>query len=690
MPQTVPKEGTLSATERHPSWRTSTLILVSISLSIGWGVRGNFGHEYGAMLPGVLAGIAACLMSGREDWRQRVAFFGFFGALGWGFGGSFSYMKVVGYTHSGHLPSVLFGFFGLFLGSFLWAAIGGACTAYAAVEDKVRITDLFRPLRWVLVAWAAFYFFWDQVMNLEPIIQFTGGRVAVVVEKGFAREMRQNDPFYWLDTDWLQALFALAAICAFDLWNRRSRDIALLPLYAGSVGFAGWAAQWALTKTGLPAIVLPWFVRVQGDLTINNPDTQRLFDPANMVFNWPAIFFTHSGYVGLLFGLTIGTVIYFVRYGKWRSGSSLLLHLALGWFIIFLLFPVLLGVRVTPPRNDNWAGGLGVFLGLLLYMWRNNLLPVAVASVICGTIGGLGIAFTQCLKLLLIAPGNPNRLANLPPEVRDPIVERWAHWQSANWHSIVIEQGVGLLYGLGLAVAMAVLATRVKPAEAIPSERRWTQVFSVGFLMTVLMYVSMIKNVTEWTKVRSGEFRMVPELMKMPLIESIELSSRTWFQLAFLLLSICIVTLLIVHTRRKLAIVPSTWLGKGQLLYLILLWIIIIFNFEKALGGFTASRLATEGVLFVNAVIVTMMINYFAREPDDGSVPLKSPSSYGPLFKRSLIGMLAAVTFATFAFTGVVRMVYGNHFAGHAGYHQRFGAEAEWRLLPILRDIKHR
>jgi len=163
---------------------------------------------------------------------------------------------------------------------------------------------------------------------------------------------------------------------------------------------------------------------VQDDLTIDNPETCLPFDPSNMVTNWPTIFSAHSGYVGLLFGLTIGAAIYFARFGKWRPGSSLLLHMALGWLIVFLLFPVLLDIRVTPPRNDNWAGGLGVFLGILVYTWRNRLLPVAVASVVCGAIGGLGIAFTQCLKLLLVAPGNPEQLADLPPEVRDPIVER--------------------------------------------------------------------------------------------------------------------------------------------------------------------------------------------------------------------------------------------------------------------------
>lgn len=61
-------------------------LLVALSLSIGWGIRGNFGHEYGAMIPGALAALAGALLCGREDWHRRIAFFGCFGALGWSFG----------------------------------------------------------------------------------------------------------------------------------------------------------------------------------------------------------------------------------------------------------------------------------------------------------------------------------------------------------------------------------------------------------------------------------------------------------------------------------------------------------------------------------------------------------------------------------------------------------------------------
>src|SRR5688500_10844379 len=115
-----------------PVLRPSTLLLVGLSLSIGWGIRGNFGHEYGARIPGCLAAFAVCLMSVRVDWRERVPFFAAFGALGWAFGGSMSYMQVIAYSHSGHLPSPFYGFFCLFAIGFLWAALGGAGTALPA------------------------------------------------------------------------------------------------------------------------------------------------------------------------------------------------------------------------------------------------------------------------------------------------------------------------------------------------------------------------------------------------------------------------------------------------------------------------------------------------------------------------------------------------------------------------------
>jgi hypothetical protein len=50
------------------------ILVTALSLSIGWGIRGNFGHEFGAMIPGALAAMAAVLLSNREDYHINIFF----------------------------------------------------------------------------------------------------------------------------------------------------------------------------------------------------------------------------------------------------------------------------------------------------------------------------------------------------------------------------------------------------------------------------------------------------------------------------------------------------------------------------------------------------------------------------------------------------------------------------------------
>ena len=43
------------------------VVLSGLAMSVGWGFRGDYGHEAGAMVPGALLGLAICLASGRQD-----------------------------------------------------------------------------------------------------------------------------------------------------------------------------------------------------------------------------------------------------------------------------------------------------------------------------------------------------------------------------------------------------------------------------------------------------------------------------------------------------------------------------------------------------------------------------------------------------------------------------------------------
>lgn len=667
---------------RIPGFRPASLLLVCLSLSIGWGIRGNYGHEFGAMMPGALAAIAACLFSGREDWRRRVVYFAFFGALGWGFGGSIAYMLPLSYTQSGHLSSQVYGFLMIFAEGFLWASLGGAGTAYPAVETRDRLTALFRPLCWVFAFWTLQYFGEDAfVAWYDRIVHGVSAATS---------DFRQKNPFYWLDSEWLEATMALLALCAFDLWERRGEKAVLLTCstLAGAVG--GFLLERLLSITGMLGPMLHMIIQYQGDLTAINPATGQPFEAANLLTNWPQVFFDAGHHLGWIFGAIAGAGYYFYRCGKWRSGASLLMHMTLGSYIVFLLGPVLLstvfgrtgGFRMMPPRGDSWANIAGVYAGVLVYACRNGLVPVAWASVVSGFIGGLGLMLAQTVKVLAFSLGNP---AN----THDPaVVERWAHWRHANWHSLCTEQGAGLCYGLGIAVAMAMLATRLKPVHDDPPVRRWTEAFSVSFILNALLFVNMVKMLEDWTREQAGAFRSVPLVMKMPLFQNVELSAWAWFTLFFLLVTACTVALLVRHLKQPLAAVPAAWLGKGQLFYLLFLWAIVIGNFTKAVVAFHEQRIATEGLIILNALIATWILLAYARESQE--VPLSPGVDFHRMIRRTLVGGMAALALGTFGFTAIIRGLYGNKPDGWGTPNIRFGAQADWRVKPILKNVQHR
>ena len=228
-------------------------------------------------------------------------------------------------------------------------------------------------------------------------------------------DFRQKDPFYWLDSDWLEACLALAALCLFDLWDRRFEKVGMLVLLGSAGAMWGGLIQLALMRAGWLEPLLAMLVHPQGDPGAINPATGLPFDAADMVSNWPQLFFDISDHLGWILGLVAGLAIYFWRYGKWRCGASLLMHLTLGGLLVFLLGPVLLsnvfksmgGFRMVVPRGDNWATCVGVFVGMLVYMYRNKLAAVAFASIVAGVVGGLGLMVAQFVKILAFMPGNP-------------------------------------------------------------------------------------------------------------------------------------------------------------------------------------------------------------------------------------------------------------------------------------------
>lgn len=654
--------------------RWSTIFLSALALSIGWGIRGNFGHEYGAMIPGALAGIVVCLLSGRADWRERVAYFGFFGAVGWAFGGSMSYGQVLGFVHSAHAPTQYYGFFCLFIIGFLWGGIGGAGTAFPAVAPRDRMTEVFRPLVWILVVW----FLLDYVAL--PAFE--------TWESSYAQTWRrQASALYWFDADWFAAVSALVALGLYDLWDRRFRGAGLLLLLVCGGAALGCTLQ-ALSDVTHLSDVLAWlFVWPQVDASrlpalAEAQGTTVEAVKATLTYNWPNFLVRNPQHVGWLFGAILGAILYFRKQGRF-SGGTIFVYMATGWMLGFLLGPVLFnfggaGLRMTPPRGDDWAGIVGLYIALLVWLRRNGMLPAAYASLVTAAFGGLGFAGAAFIKLLALRLGNPN------VETDAALIEAWKHWQSANWHS-VLEQTYGFINGIGLAIAMGLLARR--KGHVLPGHvaRPWTETFSVAFVLFVVGWLNIYKNVPEWVE----HVKNVPATMKAPLFGAVELSADAWFGIAFVAIGLCTVALMSRHRREPIAMLPNTALGKGQLFFLVTLWVFVIANFERAMPGFTEQRLITEWVILLNAALATWLILTLPRNVEV-TVGELGQMDYARPLRNAWWGVAIALVLSSMVFPAAVRSLYEGKGAGHAGKDIRFGPDATWRVRPLQIGLDHK
>jgi hypothetical protein len=161
-----------------------------------------------------------------------------------------------------------------------------------------------------------------------------------------------------------------------------------------------------------------------------------------------------------------------------------------------------------------------------------------------------------------------------------------------------------------------------------------------------------------------------------------------WFNLAWCAMSCAFVALMIVHQRRRLEIVPPSWIGKGELIYVLLLWIMVIGNFERLLPNFSEGRLITEWVIIINASLATFLALVL---PAKGvAIVTHEPIDYLPFIRRVVIAGLGAAALLMTLYAGIVSKVFGPGQDRISGAQYRFGENATWRIKPILKNKDHR
>ena len=455
------------------------IVLAGLAMSVGWGFRGDYGHEAGAMVPGALLGLAICIGSGRADWWRRAAIMGMCGAIGWAFGGQMSYAKITGYTANSSLLDVSYGYACLFLIGGLWAGIGSAILAMSVTQSRSYLEQFARPLVVLGLVWLSL-----------ALTGLTG---------------RLSDKWSLHDTDWVGALSALAAV-------------------------------------GVCAVL------------------------------WP----------------------------RDRGACAMIAVLVAGWWAGYLVLVGLLGLHMTPPRSDNWAGCIGLFAVLVAYLLKRRDRTAVMLAGWGFFIGGVGFVLGDFVNML--------GRAQWGPIGRYEILHDLDYWK---W----MEQGFGLIMGLGVGAVFLRCVRMGLSAPAKDSRGKRLNLVSLLLLLVLMMWANLSKNVTNWD---NGNY--IPQSV-------LGVDSASWFLAIGVLLSAVAAVAIARHRRDCLEIVPASDFGRAQMLFLIVLWIPIVGAFTQALPGLSGRGVfLVQASFLITAALCSLIVVSLRSEAKPGPVEPREPS----------------------------------------------------------------
>ena len=229
-----------------------TAMLSGMAGGLAWGIRGQYGHETGAMIAGVLIGFVLLLLHGRHlsstMAARAVAMF----ALGISIGGCMTYGQTVGLTHDGPLVgnagAYRWGMLGLAIKGGIWFALGAACFGMGLSGKSYRPLELL--LVFALMTAALFLGTWLLNAPFDP-------------ENRLLPKLYFSDHWYWEpDVDkprrerWGGLLAAFVVLLVWLGGMKRdwlAFSLGMWGLLGGALGFPGgqaiqafnaWNSEW--------------------------------------------------------------------------------------------------------------------------------------------------------------------------------------------------------------------------------------------------------------------------------------------------------------------------------------------------------------------------------------------------------------------------------------------------------------
>lgn len=215
------------------------VMLTAMAAGTGWGIRGQYGHETGAMIAGAMASLtlvmlfvpsASSLSAARAAAMMTVAI---------GIGGSMTYGQTVGLTHDreilGNWEALRWGMLGLIVKGGLWIGFGGAFLGMGLGGKRYRPLEM--ALLMVSLVGLMFLGIWlinspfDPATKTLPRIYFS--------DDWYFEPDRELEPRPEIWGGYLLALIGLIAYVRLIRGDRLALRMALVGVIAGGLGFPG-------------------------------------------------------------------------------------------------------------------------------------------------------------------------------------------------------------------------------------------------------------------------------------------------------------------------------------------------------------------------------------------------------------------------------------------------------------------
>jgi hypothetical protein len=200
---------------------------------LGWGIRGQIGHECGAMIPGSLVGLSLALTASDREIRRRAGLLGAVGAMGTSFGGTETYGQTIGLTMNETRDTTYWwGLLGLAVKGGAWIGLSGTYLGMAAGDRDYTPTELL----WLTGAMTALWHLGVETVNRphEP-----PDRLPSIYFSGRAGQGPPR-PEVWAG-QWL-ALLGLLGYVTLVKGDRAAAIMGAYGILGGAAGFSGGQA----------------------------------------------------------------------------------------------------------------------------------------------------------------------------------------------------------------------------------------------------------------------------------------------------------------------------------------------------------------------------------------------------------------------------------------------------------------